>query len=540
MTPNLRRSMWLCVVVALAGCGGGGAPGPECSADADCGPSATCQAGSCNDKPMACKTPWYADGDGDGFGAGEAKLACTRPSGSVGKSGDCNDGDSTVSPDAAERCDAMNVDENCDGQIDEGCSGPDGGVPDAGMAGGAGGGAAGGGAAGGGAAGGGAAGGGAAVALDAGQPGCVPQTEVCDGVDNDCDQQIDEGVTVACLSDADSDGWATSGVAAQVCPGASGGCPAGSVAPAASQGIDCAPASATEFRTVTVRPDTDGDGYCLGAPSSLCVGLTVPTGKRLTSGCQATDDCNDMNLMQYRTVQTRADGDNDGFCQAPVMNSCVGATLPAGLKLPSACTAGFDDCNDADADKFAVSAFIVDVDGDRYCSGQVVNQCAGHVAPAGLRFPAECITQSDCNDSNANLYRLLSVRLDGDGDGYCFGQPTSQCSGLTPPAGFRLPGQCNAADDCRDTNPAAGAQCIVSAGYTTSSASKACVLVPATETFTVSTTNICPTGFVLQSYHANRTWGTGTCTATGPLTLSMTCNGLDGATCNIVGTCVAL
>ena len=46
------------------------------------------------------------------------REACNVPDGFVITSGDCNDGDASVYPGASEDCDE--VDNNCDGQIDEG------------------------------------------------------------------------------------------------------------------------------------------------------------------------------------------------------------------------------------------------------------------------------------------------------------------------------------------------------------------------------------------------------------------------------------
>ena len=43
-------------------------------------------------------------------------------------------------------------------------------------------------------------------------------TEHCDGVDNNCDGQIDEGLLVTMYQDFDGDGWGTEATAASVCP----------------------------------------------------------------------------------------------------------------------------------------------------------------------------------------------------------------------------------------------------------------------------------------------------------------------------------
>jgi hypothetical protein len=63
-------------------------------------------------------TTWYADNDGDGFGdAGVTTILDSLPMGFVGNDTDCDDNDMSAYPGAAEACDG--VDNNCDGSIDE-------------------------------------------------------------------------------------------------------------------------------------------------------------------------------------------------------------------------------------------------------------------------------------------------------------------------------------------------------------------------------------------------------------------------------------
>lgn len=65
------------------------------------------------------KITYYYDGDRDGFGtAGSTYTACTAPVGYVAQAGDCNDTNASIYPGAAESCDG--VDNNCNGSIDEG------------------------------------------------------------------------------------------------------------------------------------------------------------------------------------------------------------------------------------------------------------------------------------------------------------------------------------------------------------------------------------------------------------------------------------
>ena len=62
--------------------------------------------------------PWYPDSDSDGIGAiGIALDACEPPEGFVSVTGDCDDADHDVLPGAIEVCDG--IDNNCDGRVDE-------------------------------------------------------------------------------------------------------------------------------------------------------------------------------------------------------------------------------------------------------------------------------------------------------------------------------------------------------------------------------------------------------------------------------------
>ena len=145
--------------------------------------------GTIDEADAADASTYYADRDGDGHGDADYGLAaCEAPTGYVATAEDCDDGDGAVSPDAEEVCDR--VDNDCDGTTDEpdaadagsfyadgdgdgygdpaavtrACAAPSGAVADKTDC---------------------------DDAESATNPGAA---EACDGVDNDCDGSIDDGV----------------------------------------------------------------------------------------------------------------------------------------------------------------------------------------------------------------------------------------------------------------------------------------------------------------------------------------------------------
>jgi len=59
---------------------------------------------------------WYLDADEDGFGTGDATLSCEAPEGFIDNAEDCDDANAALNPNAAEECDG--IDNDCDGDID--------------------------------------------------------------------------------------------------------------------------------------------------------------------------------------------------------------------------------------------------------------------------------------------------------------------------------------------------------------------------------------------------------------------------------------
>ncbi len=77
--------------------------------------------GDCDDAdPFSFPIRWYIDSDADGFGDAFdlGVYNCIQPSGASDNNGDCVDGNRFIFPGATEICNSL--DDDCDGQIDEG------------------------------------------------------------------------------------------------------------------------------------------------------------------------------------------------------------------------------------------------------------------------------------------------------------------------------------------------------------------------------------------------------------------------------------
>jgi hypothetical protein len=272
---------------------------------------------------------FWADADGDGYGDPATSLeACA---GAADNDDDCDDTRADVNPGAAEVCD--DVDSDCDGAVDEegltlwftDADGDTFGDPTTG-------------------------------ALDCAPEGRVASwedcddadaavfpgaTEVCDGVDQDCDGGADEGLTSTWYIDYDSDGYGSDAYTR-------GGCtqPAGYVAedddcddtegavnPGATEVCntwddDCDGEidedSAADASTWYV--DADGDGW--GDTTSPVVACDTPDGFVAPDG-----DCDDTDATAYPGAPERYDGADDDCDGAVDDNTWVGTGADGALSV---------------------------------------------------------------------------------------------------------------------------------------------------------------------------------------------------------------
>jgi hypothetical protein len=238
--------------------------------------------------------------------------------------------------------------------------------------------------------------------------------EVCDGIDNDCDGVIDNGLSqTAFYRDADGDGYGNPAFVQLACAA-----PPGYVA----NNTDCNDADPTQHPNATFYRDADGDGY--GNAAMTTVACSTPTGYVTNS-----TDCNDANATVH-----------------------PGAT--------EVCNGIDDNCN-GQIDEGVTLTFYRDADGDGYGNAASTTQACS--APAGYVSDA-----TDCNDANSavhpgateicngiddNCNGLIDEGVqptfyrDADGDGY--GTSATTTLACTAPAGY-----VSNATDCNDANSA--------------------------------------------------------------------------------------
>jgi large repetitive protein len=354
---------------------------------------------------------YFIDADGDGFGTGDAWAGCEQPEGYVTDSTDCNDGNPWANDSAAEEiCDGY--DNNCNFTADEGvtanyyidadgdgaglagsitpaCEAPEGYVDDA-------------------------------SDCDDENPWASDSTadEVCDGYDNNCDGESDEGVTTDYFIDSDGDGaggaetiwtgceapqgyiedgtdcddgnaWASTYAAPEVCDGYDNNC---------NGAVD-------EGATSAYYLDADGDGSGAGFAVASC---EAPEGY-VTSSDDCDDEDADLNVGAQETcngidddcdglvdddddstdastkLTSHADSDGDGFGN-PEMAS-LDCWLPEGYVYEST------DCDDGDA---GLNEADVDGDGQSSCSSDCDDSDAGtYVGAAYLESEEDCMQDSD-------------------------------------------------------------------------------------------------------------------------------------------------
>lgn len=324
------------------------------------------------DDNVTSLTTFYRDADSDGYGdlsITAAAVGCTPPSGYVLNHTDCDDGNPLVNPAAQESCNG--VDDNCDGNVDEGIA-TDGtifywdsdndGYGDENQT----------------------------LTLCYAQWGYVAQSgdcddsnplvhpgaeELCDGIDNNCNWQVDENVTpLTWYYDADQDGFGTNDVTVQSCIAYWGYVTSGndcddsdpSVHPGAveicdNRDNDCNGQIDDNVPSPTVwYQDLDSDGY--GNLSVSIADCVAPAGYVINAA-----DCDDTNAAINPSAIEICDG---------IDNNCDGNT---------------------DDNIYNAFTWYLDADNDGYGTfNSIMYGCTA--------LPGYVLTFGDCDDSNPTIH----------------------------------------------------------------------------------------------------------------------------------------
>ncbi|MBK9645794.1 MAG: hypothetical protein IPO67_11695 [Deltaproteobacteria bacterium] len=312
--------------------------------------------------------------------------------------------------------------------------------------------------------------------------------ELCDGLDNNCDGGVDEGVGTAWYTDADTDGYGdttTETIACEPPEGAvdvAGDCDDADAAynPGAAE-TDCADPNDYNCDGSVGYNDGDGDGF---AACEECDDGDVSVNPNAEEICDERDNNCDGATDEGVTSTFYQDRDADGYgdddfpaeaCAAPEGYTTVGADCddddvgvnPAAQEVCSGidedCDGLIDDADDSLDTSTAITTYS-DSDGDGYgdpdggalaCeapSGNVTNRedCddgAASVSPAGTELCDGLDNNCDGATDEATAADAATWYDDADGDGY--GDLSATSVACEQPSG-----SVSDATDCNDANKA--------------------------------------------------------------------------------------
>lgn len=175
----------------------------------------------------------------------------------------------------------------------------------------------------------------------------------------------------------------------------------------------------------------DGIAYQAGDVISEATTLYIFNHPGAPDGCSATSVFN-IAILTPNTYYADSDGDGFGNAASPIQ-AC---------SQPTGYVSNATDCNDSDAHVWRTAEFFIDADNDGYTNGTAF-ACYGNTTPEGYKTTS---LGADCNDGEASLWRSAMLYVDADKDGYTSGVQESVCYGADIPEGYLLdvtPIDCN-------------------------------------------------------------------------------------------------
>ncbi|MBK7755830.1 MAG: hypothetical protein IPI35_05325 [Deltaproteobacteria bacterium] len=207
-------------------------------------------------------------------------------------------------------------------------------------------------------------------------------TETCDGLDNNCDGQTDEGVLTTYTTDADGDGYGDDSTATEACAPPEGAVEVGGDCddddarynPGAAE-TDCADPNDYNCDGSTGYADGDNDGY---AACAECDDADAAVNPGATEVCDDRDNNCDGLTDENVTETWWQDTDGDNFGDADY--AYIGCAQPEGY------TDNVLDCDDGDG--------AVNPDADEVCDG-LDNDCDGTIDGADAIDVSTYYTDAD-------------------------------------------------------------------------------------------------------------------------------------------------
>ncbi|MFA5828867.1 MAG: MopE-related protein, partial [Candidatus Shapirobacteria bacterium] len=319
-------------------------------------------------------------------------------------------------------------------------------------------------------------------------------TEICDGIDNNCDSKIDEGETFVYYKDNDNDGFGDFSTTIESCSP-----PVGyvdnkldcndtnsSISPIASEVVGDGIDQNCDGEELCFT-DTDNDGYrtenTLRSSDLDCSDSTEAYPTQPALDCQDTenqvypgateipDDSIDQDCSGSDTVTCYYDSDQDGHGSTNAVISTDGKCLPDRFE-----SANDQDCDDDDV-KISPAALEI-------CDG-IDNNCDS-IIDEGCEVCGNNIVEGNeqCDDGNLNNYDFCNSSCqkipDADGDGFAGNDCNDSVASIYPGAteivgdgtdqncdgqemcyvdvdndGYRTSSQVNSSDfDCNDSGEA--------------------------------------------------------------------------------------
>ena len=269
--------------------------------------------------------------------------------------------------------------------------------------------------------------------------------ERCDGKDQDCDGQIDEGAgdPQPFYADADGDGFGDPGASVEACAA-----PAGHVADATDcddadpathpgdQADDCLSGKDLNCDSLFTPADVDGDGLdaCTDCDDNDALAGLIgeETCNDLDDDCDGLVDAEDPDLADDPDATWFTDADRDGYgdpdgrivsCEVPPSaaagaGDCDDSDDTVYPSAAETCDDRDEDCDgDVDEDAIDASTWYADVDADTY--GDPDTSTVACDAPAGYRARA-----GDCDDSRGGVKPGATEVCDDGLDNNCDGDAT--------------------------------------------------------------------------------------------------------------------